>query len=278
MSRDSGSSPATVIRPAGGWPGLGLRELWDLRSICLVLARRSLKVRYRQTVLGIGWALVQPVSMMIIFTVFFSTVRGISTSAVPYPVFLLSGLVLWQMALRVLSEGSNSVSANAAMLNRVYFPRAYFPISTALTSLLDLAFGLLALTALMLWFGVPLGAQVLATPIFIAVGLASALGVTFWLAALNARYHDVAVMLPFLTQLWFFSSPIFYPSTIIPEQFRLLYALNPMVLAVDGMRWSLVGGHPLGSWEWVGLFTGGILLVSGYLFFRSRETTLADYV
>jgi lipopolysaccharide transport system permease protein len=238
-----------------------------------------LKIRYRQTVLGIGWALVQPVSMMVIFTVFFSTVRGIaSTSAVPYPVFLLSGLVLWQMALRVLSEGSNSVSANAALLNRVYFPRAYFPISTALTSLLDLLFGLLALAALMLWFGVPLGPEVAATPIFIAVGLASALGIAFWLSALNARYHDVAVMLPFLTQLWFFSSPIFYPSTIIPEQFQLLYALNPMVLAVDGMRWSLVGGHPLGTWEWVGLVSAAVLLISGYLFFRSRETTLADYL
>lgn len=278
MSRDPGRPPPVLIRPAGGWPGLGLGELWDLRSICLVLARRSLKVRYRQTVLGIGWALVQPVSMMIVFTVFFSTVRGISSGAVPYPIFLLSGLVLWQMALRILSEGSNSVSANAAMLNRVYFPRAYFPISTAVTSLLDLAFGLLALGVLMVWFGVPLGPQVAATPLFIGVGLVSALGIAFWLSALNARYHDVAVMLPFLTQLWFFSSPIFYPSTIIPDQFRVLYALNPMVLAVDGMRWALVGGHPLGSWEWVGLLSAAFLLVSGYLFFRSRETTLADYV
>jgi lipopolysaccharide transport system permease protein len=193
-------------------------------------------------------------------------------------VFLFSALVLWQMALRVISEGSNSISANAAMLNRVYFPRAYFPISTALTSLLDLFFGTLALAALMLWFGVPIGPEVIAVPLFVAVALMASLGFAFWLSALNARYHDVAVMLPFLTQVWFFSSPIFYPSTIIPEQFQLLYALNPMVVAVDGMRWALVGGHPIQPWEWVGVLSAIAIVTSGYLFFRSRESTLPDYL
>ncbi len=240
-----------VIRPPTRRPSLALDELWHYRSICTVLVRRSLMVRYRQTVVGAAWAMIQPLLMMIIFTIFFGILANISSEGIPYPVFVMIGLTIWQVVAKVLNEGSLSVVANGALVNKIYFPRAYFPISSALGSLVDLAFGLLALAVLLLLYQIVPGWPIILLPVLVAVALAAVLGVSFWLCALNVSYRDVAQLLPFLTQVWMFLTPIIYSSTLIPAQFLPLYWLNPMVLVVDGMRWAIAGTTAPPLQEWV---------------------------
>ncbi|HUG48511.1 MAG TPA: ABC transporter permease [Candidatus Limnocylindria bacterium] len=269
----------TVIRPPGRWPGLGLGELWRQRSICLVLAKRNLKVRYRQTLLGAGWAVLQPMILMLVFTVFFGLLARLPSDGLPYPVFFFTALAIWQVAAKVLNEGSASVVANAALVNRVYFPRTYFPVSVALASLVDLAFNGLALAILLLAFGYAPSLPLIVVPVLVALMYATSLGVAFWLSAINVAFRDVAVLLAFVTQLWFFSTPIIYPASIIPEQYEALYYLNPMALVVTALRWALVGAPapPLEAWP-LGIGVVALLLVSGYLFFRQREQTFSDVI
>ena len=234
-------------------------------------------VRYRQTFIGAAWNVLQPLSLMVIFTLFFGVLGNFPSSGVPYPVFFLSGLVLWHFVNKVLGEGSSSILANAALVNRVYFPRAHFVVAALLAALVDLCFGLVALVAVILLFGLVPDAGVLLLPLAILVLSAATLGISFWLAALNAAYRDVTVLLPFLLQLWFFSSPIVYPSSIIPEEFLVFYYANPAALAIDVARWGLTGtpAPPLAGWILSSVATG-IVLVSGYVFFRQREPILAD--
>jgi lipopolysaccharide transport system permease protein len=269
----------TIIRPPGRWPGLGLGELWRYRSICLVLAKRNLKVRYRQTLIGAGWAVLQPIMLMLVFTIFLGLLARIPSDGVPYPVFFLTALAIWQVAAKVLSEGSSSVVANAALVNRVYFPRVLFPASVALASLVDLAFNGLALALVLLAFGFIPGWEIMILPALIAITYATSLGIAFWLSAVNVAFRDVAVLLAFLTQLWFFTTPIIYPASIVPEPYHLLYFLNPMALVVTSARWALLGtpAPPLEAWA-VGVAVALLLLVTGYIFFRQRERTFADVI
>jgi lipopolysaccharide transport system permease protein len=269
----------TTIVPPRRWPELGLAEAWRLRRVCVVLAERILKVRYRQAAVGIGWALIQPLLLMLAFTVFFGLLTRMPTENVPYPLFFFSGLTIWQVMAKMLSEGSNSVLANTALVTRIYFPRVYFPVSVALSTLVDLFFALLALGVLMLYFGFIPGAAVLALPLVLVVIYASALGVTLWLSALNVAYRDVAVLVPFITQVGFFLSPIIYPASIVPAQFQLLYFLNPMALGIEGFRWALLHtpAPSLAAWV-VSCASATLLLASGYVFFRKREGTFADLI
>ena len=216
----------TIIRPPTRWPGLGLREFVRLREICFVLARRNLMVRYRQTLIGAAWAVLQPLLLMGLFTIFFGLLGRIPSDGLPYPVFFFLGLLPWQMVSKILNEGSTSVVNNAPLVTRVYFPRAYFPLSVALSSLVDFLVGCLALVVLLIAFGVVPGLTVLAVPLLTAVAWIAGLGVAYWLSAINVTYRDVTQMLPFLAQLWMFASPIIYPATIIPEQFQGLYYLE----------------------------------------------------
>ena len=269
----------TIIRPPTRWPGLHLAELWRFRSICIVMAERSLKVRYRQTVIGAGWAILQPLLLMVVFTVFFTLLQRFPSEGLPYPVFFLLGLLPFQLASKILNEGSASVVANGALVNRVYFPRAYFPIATAISSLVDLLFGLIPLAALLLLFGIVPGWDVIFAPLFAAIALFTSLGIALWLSALNAQYRDITQIIPFVTQLWMFSSPVIYPSSIIPEHWRWLYFLNPMVCVIDGFRWAFAGAPAPGPLECAeGVVVMCILLVSGYVFFRKRESTFSDVV
>lgn len=269
----------TIIRPPGRWPGLGLSEAWRYRSICLVLARRNLMVRYRQTLIGAGWVILQPILLMIVFTVFFGLLARFPTGGLPYPVFFFLGLLPWQMVSKIVSEGSTSVVANSALVTRVYLPRVYFPTSVAMASLVDLAFGSIALAILLAVFGIVPGWAVLVAPVFITIALTAGLGVAYWLSALHVAYRDVGQLLPFLVQVWMFSSPIIYPSTIIPEPYRPLYFLNPVALVVDGFRWTFAGAAapPPHAWA-LGTSIAVLLLVTGYLFFRHRERTFSDLV
>jgi lipopolysaccharide transport system permease protein len=281
---DAASAPSapirrTVIRPPGRWPGFGLAELWHLRAIAMVLARRSLMVRYRQTVIGAAWVLVQPLTLMLVFTVFFGILVNVSTSGIPYPVFVYIGLMIWMVVSRVLSEGSTSVVANSALITKIYFPRAYFPISVAIGSLVDFAFGIAALAVLLIYYGIAPGIGVLLVPFMTVIAVATVLGITFWLAALNARYRDVSLLLPFLTQLWFFTTPIIYSSAIVPLEWRGFFWLNPLAVVVDGFRWAFSGSEAPPAEAWIlAIIVSGTLLLTGYLFFRSREPSFSDFV
>ncbi|MGZ8745593.1 MAG: ABC transporter permease [Mycobacterium sp.] len=243
----------------------------------MVLAQRSLMVRYRQTVVGAAWVLIQPLTLMLVFTVFFGILVNVSTRGVPYPVFVYVGLMLWIVVSRVLSEGSTSVVSHAGLLSKIYFPRAYFPIAVAIGSLVDFAFGMAALVALLLFYGITPNLGVLLIPVMTLIAVAAVLGVTFWLSALNARYRDVALLLPFLTQLWFFLTPIIYASAIVPPEWRLVYWLNPLAVTVDGFRWACTGSEapPMEAWL-LACAISAVLLVSGYMFFRSREPWFSD--
>ena len=273
------SAQVTVIRPPGRWPGLGLDEFWRFRAISLVLARRNLMVRYRQTIVGAAWTVIQPIALMVLFTVFFGVLARMPSGDLPYAVFFYLGLWPFQMASKILAEGSTSVVNNAALVTRVYFPRIFFPTSVGLASLLDLSLASVALIILLAVHGVVPGPQVVAVPLLIAIGWFAALGVAYWLSALNVSYRDITQMLPFLAQLWMFGSPIIYPARIIPEPFHTLYFLNPLAVVIEGIRWSIGGEPPPSAAAWLlGISSATALLVSGYLVFRKREPTFSDVV
>jgi lipopolysaccharide transport system permease protein len=236
-------------------------------------------VRYRQTLIGAGWAVLQPLLLMVLFTVFFTLMDRFPSQGLPYPVFFLLGLLPYQLASKVLLEGSASVVANASLLNRVYFPRVYFPVAASVSSLVNLLFGLVPLAALLLYFGVVPGWPVVLIPLFVAIALVAALGVALWLSALNVTYRDITQLLPFIAQAWMFTSPVIYPSTIIPEAWRWAYYLNPLVCVIDAFRWAFAGAPapPV-----AGCVSGAVvaigLLGTGYVFFRKRESTFSDVV
>ncbi len=268
----------TLIRPPGRWPSLGLRELWDARGIGLVLASRSIKVRYRQSIVGVGWVVLQPLLLAAVFTAFFS-VMARDAGDVPFPVFFMTGLFIWQFAAKVLGEGSNSVVANAALVTRVYLPRTLFPISVVLAGLVDLVFTGLALLGVMAVFGLVPQPTVVAVPVLIAIAAATALGAALWLSSLSVAYKDVTVLLPVLTQLWFFATPIIYSVELVGSELLGWYYLNPMALVVTGMRWAILGLEAPPPEAWVaGVLLAVGLLVSGYLLFRLREPTFADVI
>lgn len=273
------SSTETVIRPPGAWPGLGLGELWRSRSICLVLARRSLKARYRQTFLGAAWTLLQPILLMTVFTIFFGLFARFPSQGLPFPVFYFLALLPWQIVARLMAEGGTSVAGNSALVSRVYFPRAYLPAATAISALVDFGFGLIALAILLVVFGIVPGPLVIIVPALVAIAVATGLGAAFVLSALHAAYRDIQHVLPALTQLWFFGSPILYPSDVLPEAIRPLYYINPMALVIDGFRSAFGGTAPPSAVAWaIGATVAALMLVGGYLFFRKREPTLADVV
>jgi lipopolysaccharide transport system permease protein len=277
----SGRVDDYIVRsaPPKSWPGLGLGELWRYRRICLVLTRRSLMIRYRQTLLGVAWTIGQPTLLMIIFTVFFGVLGRLPSQGIPWPVFYYLGILPWHMTARILNEGSASIVANGTLLNRVYFPRAYFPIAAVLASLVDFLFGLVPLAILLLFFGIHLTPNVLFVPMFVGMAAMTGLGVAFLLSSLNASYRDITQMLPAITQAWFFLTPIIYPVTFVPARFQNIYALNPMVTVVTGLRWAFAGATPPTPEEVaIGFSVGIFLIVTGYLVFRHREPTFADVV
>ena len=236
-------------------------------------------VRYRQTIVGAMWAILQPLLLMIVFTIFFGVLSNVRSEGVPYAVFVMTGLTIWQVVAKVLNEGSLSVVNNAGIVNKIYFPRAYLPISSALGSLIDLFFAMLALAVMLLIYGIVPGWQLIFAPAFIAIAVAAVTGVAFWLSALYVSYRDVAQLLPSATQLWLFISPIIYSGSIVPEELQPIYWLNPMAIAVDGLRWSILGTAPPPLLEFVlGTTVTTLLLVGGYLFFRQREPGFSDTV
>lgn len=284
MSSELGSAearpaepPTVVIRPRTGLELLDLREVWEFRELLGFLAWRDLKVRYKQTAIGVAWAVLQPLAMMAVFTVFFGKLARVPSDGLPYPLFALSALVPWGLFARVLASSSDSLVRDQRLISKVYFPRLIVPLSSSLAALVDFAISFVLLAGLMLAYGVPLSAPLLLLPLFTLLLLVTALGVGFWLSALNVEFRDVQHTLPFLTQLWFFLTPVVYPASLVPEGYRLVYALNPMVGVVEGFRWALLGtAAPPASAMIASVLIATTLFVTGVLYFRSRERSFAD--
>lgn len=269
----------TVVRPREGWTTLDLRAVWDQAALVYFLAWRDVKVRYRQTVIGVTWAILQPFLTMVVFTVLFGRLAGISSDGHPYPIFAFSALVPWTYFTHALTKASSSVVANRAVVTHVYFPRLVLPIAAVLGGLMDFAIAFAILLAMMAAYGVVPTAAIWTLPFFILLMVATALGMGLWLSALNVQYRDISNALPFVIQLWLFLTPVAYPSSMIPPAWRQVYGLNPMAGVTDGMRWALLGSAQM-SWQLVAVSTiaAAALLLSGLYFFRSREDGFADVV
>jgi lipopolysaccharide transport system permease protein len=255
-----------------------LGESWRYRELLAFLVWRDLKVRYRQTVLGVLWALLQPVALMAAFSLFVGRVVQMP-SGVPYPVFVLCGLLPWQLFAHALAESSNSVLANERLITKIYFPRVIIPAAATAAGLVDFAIALPILFVVMWWHGVyPVAALVFA-PLFVAQAMVAGLGAGLWLAALNVQYRDVRYVLSFLVQLWLFVTPVIYPSSVVPQRWRALYAINPVVGAVEGFRWAIIGSAPPDAGVLAVSAAAAVLLaVTGLMYFARMEADFADVI
>jgi lipopolysaccharide transport system permease protein len=271
--------PTLMIRPSQGWAPLALRELWEYRELLYFLTWRDIKVRYKQTALGAAWAIIQPVFMMVVFSLFFGKLAGVKSDGIPYPIFTFCALLPWQLFATALAGSSNSLVQNEGLITKVYFPRLIVPISAVMSGLVDFAISFAVLFVLMIYYHVMPGLAVLALPFFILLAVLTALGVGLWLSALNVQYRDVRYTLNFLTQFWLFATPVAYSSTIVPEKWRPVYGLNPMVGVVEGFRWALLNkAEGPGLMLWVSVVAVILITIGGLFYFRRMEQTFADIV
>lgn len=271
------------IRPTRGWVNLQLRAVWEYRELLYFLVWRDVKVRYKQTALGVLWIVLQPVVSMVVFSLLFGELLKVPSGGVPYPVFAYAALLPWNYFAGSLTRSSGSLVNSANLITKVYFPRLIIPISGVLSGLVDFAVAFVVLIGLALYYGIALTPALLWLPLFLLLAVLTALGFGLWLAALNVRYRDVGYLVPFLVQLWMYVTPVIYGSTLIPERYRFLLALNPMTGVVEGFRWALLGSAApaaeMSVWTFgVSLAVVAVVLVSGAVFFRSTERTFADIV
>src|SRR6266404_9307461 len=233
--------PTLFIRPQTGWTAAGLKELWEYRELLYFLIWRDVKVRYKQTVLGAAWAIIQPFCTMLVFSIFFGRLAKMPSDGIPYPIFSYAGLVPWMFFASGLSQSSNSLVGSANLITKVYFPRLTIPISTVLSGVVDFALSFAVLLVMMLYYGIRPTWNILWLPLFLLLAVVTALGVGLWLSALNVQFRDVRYVVPFITQFWMFATPIAYPSSLLREPWRTVYGLNPMVGVVEAFRWALLG-------------------------------------
>lgn len=277
--RLSGQPPLVRRQAQPGWVAINFPELWRYRELLFFQALRDVKVRYKQTVLGVAWAVLQPVLTMVVFSIFFGRLARVPSDGLPYPVFSFCALLPWQLFAYALTQSSSSLVENAQVLTKVYFPRLIIPLAAVLAGLVDFAIAFVVLIAMMVGYGIVPGWAVLTVPLFTALAVAAALAVGLWLSALNVRYRDVKYTIPFLAQLWLFVTPVAYPSSLVPESWQALYGLNPMAGVVEGFRWALLGNTPPpGPILMVSVFATALLLVGGLYYFRRMEKTFADIV
>jgi lipopolysaccharide transport system permease protein len=272
--------PVIRIQPSRGWVSLRLRELWEYRELLYFLIWRDVKVRYKQTVLGAAWAIIQPFFTMVVFSVFFGNLAKVPSDGIPYPIFSYAALVPWTFFSNGLSQASNSLVGGARLIKKVYFPRLAMPIATVLGGVVDFLLAFIVLLGMMLYYGVMPTANVIWLPFFLMLALVTSLGVALWLSAMNVQFRDVRYTVPFLTQFWMFATPIAYSSSLIKNPLlRTLYGINPMTGVVEGFRWALLGADTApGSIIIVSSLTALALLVSGMYYFRRMEKTFADVV
>jgi lipopolysaccharide transport system permease protein len=272
-------SQQLVIEPTRGLASLKLREVWEYRELLYFLVWRDLKVRYKQTALGVAWVVLQPLVATLIFTVVFGNLARIPSGDLPYPLFAFSALLPWQYFAGALTRSGTSLVNNANLITKIYFPRLIIPLAGILNGLVDFGISFLVLIVLMLYYGVGPGWAILTLPLFLLLAIVTALGVSLWLSALGVQYRDVNQLLPFLVQVWMYATPVVYPAALFPERWRPLLGLNPMAGVVEGFRWALTGsGDAPGPMLLVSVIVVLVLLVSGLAFFRNTERTFADVV
>lgn len=271
--------PVTIIKPSKGWVSLKLDELWEYRELLYFLTWRDIKVRYKQTVLGAAWAIIQPFFTMIVFSLFFGRLVGVPSDGIPYPIFTYAALVPWSFFATGLSGTANSLVGSANLLKKVYFPRLTIPIATVFSGVIDFGLAFIVLLGMMLYYGLTLTINIVWLPFLLLLALISALGVGLWLSAMNVQFRDVRYTIPFITQFWLFATPIAYPSSLLSEPWRTLYGLNPMVGVVEGFRWALLGTDTAPGPVIMASTLAAIgLLVSGAYYFRRMEKVFADVV
>ncbi len=272
-------SASVLIRPISGWVPINLRDLWEYRELLYFLTWRDIKVRYKQTTLGMAWVVLQPLLLMLVFTMFFGRLVELPSDGIPYPLFTYTALLPWQLFSRALNEGSMSLIAHEKVITKTYFPRILLPASAVLASLIDFGVAFLVLIGFILFYGVHPGLAILMLPLFVILVVMTAFGISLWLAAFNVLYRDVRYVLPFLTQLWMFATPIIYPVSVVPDSWRLLYSLNPMVGVVEGFRWALLGGsNGMDAMFGVSALVVAGVLAGGILYFQSVQQTFADVI
>jgi len=266
-----------VIQPTSGWRFLDLRELWSYRELIYFLTWRDIKVRYKQTALGVAWAVLQPLALMVVFTFLFGRLAKMPSEGIPYPLFAFAGLLPWQIFSRTLHEATTSLVKDHRLVAKVYFPRVIIPFSVTLATMVDFMVASSVLVVLMTVYGVTPGSALIYLPLFIILMFVTALGIGLWFSALNVQYRDIGFMLPFLTQFLLFLTPVVYPSRIVPEKFRIIYSLNPMVGVIEGFRWSLLGvGKGLSPVSLVSIVIALGLFFGGIVWFRSKERGFVD--
>lgn len=272
--------PAGTVRiSARKWFDLDLREVWAARELVYFFIWRDVKIRYKQTLLGAGWAILHPFFMMIVFSVIFGRFARLPSDGLPYPIFYYSALVPWLYFSSAVLLATNRVAEQQRVITKVYFPRLILPVSAVLSGLIDFAFGFAVFVGMMLVYGITPGWRVLALPLFLLLAVLTALGFGVWLSALNAVYRDVRFAVPIMMQVWMFLSPVVYPTSLVPAQWQWLYALNPMAVVIEGFRWTLTGrGGPPGTTLAVPVACVAMLLVAGVVYFRKMEGTLTDVV
>lgn len=271
-------SVTTVIAPPRGWMPIDLRELWQYRDLLLVLTRRTISIRYKQTLLGASWAIIQPVTMMVVFNIV-ALLGDLPSDGLPRPIFLYTALLPWLLFATGLTTAANSVASNQNLVTKVYIPRMVLPISAVLPGLVDFAIASVVMAGLMAYYRVLPGVEALAIPLFIMLAMVTALGFGLWLAALNVRIRDVRLALPFAIQLWLFLTPVLYTTNAVPQQWRVIYGMNPMTSVIEGFRWGLLGeGQSPGSMLIVSVAVALAVLISGVFYFRRAEREFADIV
>ena len=268
----------TVIRPLPGWVPVNLRELWEYRELLYFLTWREVKVRYKQTLLGFAWAVIQPLMMMVVFTLFFGNLAKVPSEGIPYPLFNYTALLPWTLFSEGITRATSSMISGTALVQKIYCPRLVMPISGILSPLVDFAIAFLILIGLMIYYGYAPTIRILWLPAFILLATVTSLGVGLWLSAINVRYRDVRYVVPFIIQLWLFASPVVYASSLLPEKYQIVYGLNPMSGVIEGFRWCLLGTDPPGSMLGLSVGIVIVILVSGTFYFRRTEKTFADVI
>jgi lipopolysaccharide transport system permease protein len=270
---------ATHIKPSNGWMPLKLGEFWEYRELLYFLVWRDIKVRYKQTILGASWAILQPLLTMVIFSIFFGRLARVPSDGIPYPIFSYAALVPWTFFSNGVTQSANSLVSNSNMLKKIYFPRLTMPVGSILAGLVDLLLAFVVLIVMMVFYNRFPTVNIVWLPFLLLIALITALGVGFWLSALNVQFRDVRYIVPFLTQLWMFITPIAYPSSLLAEPWRTLYGINPMAGVVEGFRWALLGTDTApGPIILVSSIVALVLFISGMYYFRKMESTFADVV
>jgi lipopolysaccharide transport system permease protein len=280
MTTTKADFPVIYLRPPRGWSALKLGDLWYYRELVYFMTLRDIKVRYKQAILGIAWALIQPILTMIIFNVIFGNLAKMPTdNGIPYPLFSLAAIIPWQLFANALQRSTLSLAGNANLLTKVYFPRLIIPVSAVMAALVDFFFSLVVMAGMMIYYRYPPTLQILWLPLLILLSLLTALAVGLWLSALNVQYRDVQHMVPFLVQIWMYASPVVYSSSLIPQGiWRYVYGLNPITGVVNGFRWALLGGPAPDTMFLISVVAVFLLLVSGLFYFRRMERNFADLV